>query len=228
MVAEKIQQLFAQFPEVRYGYADLSYSPFFPEYASALVFAVPHEVPLTTDAYTEEAFEKNLLSARLKSDAIMNGIEAALREHHIRYHIPPMPQQNEKDLTAVFSFKYAAVKAGLGWIGKNDVLITGEYGPRIRLSAVLIDFPFEPAVPVAESRCGACRRCVDACPCGALKGVNWDINVFRSDLIDYHLCNQHRSTYIESLGRKHACGLCMVACPFGSRNIQPNVKTRNA
>lgn len=220
MVAEKIQQTFAQFPEVRYGFADISYSPFFPEYRSALIFAVPHEDPLSLENYSEEGFDRNLLNARKKSEAISGRIENVFKEHGIHYHVPPMPQQNEEDLLAVFSFKYAAVRAGLGWIGKSDVLITREYGPRIRLCALLADFPFEPGIPITESGCGACRRCVDACPHNALKGVNWDIHVLRSDLINYHLCNQQRSAYIEALGRKHACGICMAACPFGSQKRQ--------
>lgn len=217
MAAEKIRRIFAQFPEIRYGFADISYSPFYPEYKSALVFAVPHEDPITLDNYTEERFEKNILNARKVLESVLIRVEDALGEHRIHAFIPPMPQQNEKDLLAVFSFKFAAVQAGLGWIGKSGVLITGEYGPRIRLGAVLVDFPFEPGVPITESRCGACRKCVDACPHGALKGVNWNIDTLRSNLIDYHLCNQRRSASIRTLGRKHACGLCMAACPFGTR-----------
>ena len=38
------------------------------------------------------------------------------------------------------------------------------------------------------------------------------------EIIDYHLCNQKRSTYIKSHGRKNACGLCMVVCPFGAKD----------
>lgn len=218
VIADKIQQIFAKVPEIKYGYADIYYSSFSEEYMSALVFAVPYEEQLTLDRYTEEAFEKSIVGARKKLEVVLKDIEAVLEEEHIKYYIPPMAQQNEEDLLAVFSFKYAAVNAGLGWIGKNDVLITEEYGPRVRLAAVLIDFSFEAGRKITESRCGACNRCVDICPHKALKGVNWDINALRSDLIDYYLCNQKRSAYIETHGRKSACGLCMVVCPFGMKN----------
>ena len=215
MVAKKIQQIFDKVPEVKYGYTDISYSSFSAEYRSALVFAVPYEEQLNLDSYTEERFENSILNARNKLEIILKDIEIVLKEECIKYYIPPVAQQNEEDLLAVFSFKYAAVNAGLGWIGKNDVLITEKYGPRVRLSAVLVDYPFETGRKITESRCASCNRCVDICPHKALKGLNWDINALRNNLIDYHLCNQKRSAYIEKHGRKNACGLCMVVCPFG-------------
>lgn len=215
MVAKKIQQIFDKVPEVKYGYTDISYSSFSEEYRSALVFAVPYEEQLNLDSYTEERFENSILNARNKLEIILKDIEIVLKEECIKYYIPPVAQQNEEDLLAVFSFKYAAVNAGLGWIGKNDVLITEKYGPRVSLSAVLVDYPFETGRKITESRCASCNRCVDICPHKALKGLNWDINALRNNLIDYHLCNQKRSAYIEKHGRKNACGLCMVVCPFG-------------
>lgn len=215
MIAKRIQQIFAKVPEVEYGYTDITYSSFSEEYKSALVFAVPYEEQLNLGNYTEKGFENSILKARNKLEIILKDIEIVLREECIKYYIPPVAQQNEEDLLAVFSFKYAAVNAGLGWIGKNDVLITEKYGPRVRLAAVLVDYPFETGRKITESKCGSCNRCVDICPHKALKGLNWDINALRNDLIDYHLCNQKRSLYIEKHGRKNACGLCMVVCPFG-------------
>lgn len=215
MISERIQQIIASVPGVKYGYADISYSSFSAEFQSALVLAIPYDKQLSIDNYTEETFDKSILNAKYKLEQILNDIEFALVEEGISYYIPPVAQQNEEELLALFSFKYAAVNAGLGWIGKNDVLITEEYGPRARLSAVLIDYPFEYGNKITESRCGSCTKCVDICPHKALAGANWNIHTHRSDLIDYHLCNQKRSEYIKSHGRKHACGLCMVVCPFG-------------
>lgn len=215
MISKRIQQTFSKIPDVKYGYADISYSLFSTEYKAALVIAVPYEKQLGLKNYTEETFDNSILNTKIRLELLLNDIESVLKEGCIKYYIPPVAQQNEEDLLAVFSFKYAAVNAGLGWIGKNDVLITEEYGPRVRLSAVLIDYPFKTGTKITESRCGTCNKCVDICPHKALKGVNWDINTQRSEIIDYHLCNQKRSSYIEKLGRKSACGLCMVVCPWG-------------
>lgn len=215
MIEEKIERVFDEVPEVLYGYTKISYSSFSQEYMSALVFAVPYEEQLNLNSYTEERFDKSITDARIILESVLKNLEAVLNEDGIKYYIPPVAQQNEEDLSAEFSFKYAAVNAGLGWIGKNDVLITPKYGPRVRLSAVLIDYPFNYGIKITESRCGSCNRCVDICPHKALNGLNWDINALRNDIIDYHLCNQKRSAFIEKHGRKNACGLCMVVCPFG-------------
>ena len=217
MISKRIQQIFTKVPEIKYGYTEISYSSFSEEYQSALVFAVPYEQQLRLEDYTEEAFDSSILNAKYKLEQILKDIEFALIEEGISYYIPPVAQQNEEELKALFSFKYAAVNAGLGWIGKNDVLITEEYGPRVRLSAVLIDYPFEYGNKITESQCGSCTKCVDICPYKALTGAKWDIHTLRSDLIDYHLCNQKRSAYIKSHGRKNACGLCMVVCPYGTK-----------
>lgn len=165
MTAEKIQQIFASAPEVIYGYTDISYSTFSKDYKSALVFAVPYDRRFTLDNYTETGFEESILNAKTKLEEILKNIECALREENIKYYIPPVAQQSEEELVAVFSFKYAAVNAGLGWIGKNDVLITEKYGPRVRLSAVLIDYPFQYGKKITESKY-SCGLCMVICPFG--------------------------------------------------------------
>jgi len=60
--------------------------------------------------------------------------------------------------TAVFQHKTAATRAGLGWIGKNGLLITPEFGPRVRLGTVLTDMELPYGKPVEESRCGECME----------------------------------------------------------------------
>ena len=215
MIAQKIQQIFHKVPDVIYGYTDISYSSYSKSYKRALVFAVPYEEQLTLDNYTEERFEKSIINAKSKLENILDKIENILKEDNVKYYVPPVAQENEEDLLAEFSFKYAAVNAGLGWIGKNDVLITEKYGPRVRLSVVLINYPFETGTRITESRCASCNKCVDICPYNAIKGKNWNMKLLRDELIDYHLCNKQRSKYIESHGRKNACGLCMIVCPYG-------------
>lgn len=216
MVEENIRNLFLEYPEVIYGFTDIAYSAYAGTCKSALVFAVPHGEQLTLETYSEEKFEKGLQDAKKTVEKILTQLKTVLDEQEIKYHIPPLAQNNETDLTAPFSFKFAAVNAGLGWIGKNDVVITEKYGPRVRLSAVLINEQFACGDRILNSHCPeSCRKCVDACPYKALHDVQWNIRSLRSEIIDYRLCNEKRSLYIKAHGRKNACGLCMAACPFG-------------
>ena len=219
MILEKeIQNVFSKHPEIIYGFTDISYSLYADSFASALVFAVPYGEQLTPDTYTEERFEQGIQSARTRLESIVAHIELILRKHQVKYWIPPVAQENETELKALFSFKTAAAHAGIGWFGKNDVIITERYGPRVRLSAILIDEIFEYGQPITAGRCPEdCTKCIDICPCKALKNQQWSVYLDRSEIIDYRKCNRMRSAFIPKLGRKNACGLCLVACPFGKQ-----------
>ena len=217
MVENNIRSIFLEYPEVIYGFANTAYSEFTSTYKSALVFAVPYGEQLTIKTYSEEKFENGIQAAKKVLEKILAQLQKMLDEYNVKYYIPPVSQNNEVDLIAPFSFKFAAVNAGLGWIGKNDVVITEKYGPRVRLSVILINEQFDYGDKILKSNCPEnCNKCVDACPYNALHGVQWDINSLRSDIIDYRLCNEKRSLFIKTHGRKNACGLCMVACPFGT------------
>lgn len=217
MIEEIIRKRFTEYPNVIYGFTGVSYCPYISQYQSAIVMAVPYGEQLTLQTYTEERFERGIQEARKVIEEILAQLEEILNRYGVKYHIPPTAQNNEEDLLAPFSFKYAAVNAGLGWIGKNDVLITERYGPRVRLSAVLIDAPFAYGRKIEKSGCpDSCRKCVDSCPYHALYGRQWEINSKRSDIINYQLCNQKRSLFLKKLGRKNACGLCMAVCPVGT------------
>lgn len=216
MVERSIRSLFSEYPEVLYGFTDIAYSPYAGEYKSALVFAVPYGEQLTIQTYTEKRFERGIQAAKKKLEEILAQLEAILQKNEVSYFIPPVAQRNEVDLEAPFSFKFAAVNAGLGWIGKNDVVITKEYGPRVRLSAVLIDAQFPYGQKIVKSNCPEnCQKCVDICPHKALHNVRWNIDSLRSEIIDYPLCNEKRSLFLAKHGRKNACGLCLAVCPFG-------------
>lgn len=216
MLEEKLRRIFLNYPKVISGFTDIAYGTYADSYQSAFVFAVPYGEQFTLETYSEVKFEKGIQDARITVEKLLAQVKKVLDESGVAYEIPPAAQNNETDLAAPFSFKFAAVNAGLGWIGKNDVVITREYGPRVRLSAVLIDEKFAYGSKILESHCPEdCRKCVDACPHQALHNVQWNSHSLRNDIIDYKLCNEKRSLFIQTSGRKSACGLCMAACPFG-------------
>ena len=80
MVEEVIRDLFAKYPEVLYGFADISYSTYADCYRSALVYAVPYGEQLTLEDYTEERFENGIKSAKVKLEEIMAQIEDILKQ----------------------------------------------------------------------------------------------------------------------------------------------------
>ncbi len=216
MLESELRTIFAKHPEILCGFTDIPYSEYAAEYRSALVLAVPYGEQLTADDYSEERFENGIRSARIRLEAVVEQVEAVLRGHGVPYWVPPVAQRNETELRAPFSFKTAAARAGIGWFGKNDVIITRRYGPRVRLSAILINAVFAYGQPKLRSECPEdCTLCVDICPCKALKNRLWTPETPREEIIDYHRCNRMRSAFIPKLGRKSACGLCLAVCPFG-------------
>jgi epoxyqueuosine reductase QueG len=124
----------------------------------------------------------------------------------------PVYSQSEKNLIAngcydagthstVLPHKTIAGLAGLGWIGKNNLLVTPEYGSAISICTLLTTAPL-PAVlhPAGNPKCGACTICKDICPTGAIKGKNWDRNSPRDERIDVYTCT--------------TCLKCLAHCPW--------------
>jgi len=133
------------------------------------------------------------------------------------YRFFPIPSSqviDRKRHAGHVSHKMLATGAGLGWIGKSALLVTPDVGPRIRFVSILTDAPLPVGVPIEESQCEDCQVCVEACPVGAIKGVNWSINVNRSMLLDANRCAAFTRKNNEKYGA-HVCGVCVRACPKG-------------
>ncbi|MFX1317851.1 MAG: 4Fe-4S double cluster binding domain-containing protein [Promethearchaeota archaeon] len=133
------------------------------------------------------------------------------------YRAFPIPTSQTVDLKrhkAHLSHKMVATRAGLGWIGKNALLITPEYGPRIRLTTVLTDAPLQPGNPITESLCEKCQLCTEACPVGAIRGELWIVKSERADLLDVNRCAVKIDQGKTELGAP-VCGVCVRACPKG-------------
>lgn len=126
----------------------------------------------------------------------------------------------EKWLGAI-SHKAIARMAGLGWQGKSLLLITPEFGPRVRLATVLTDAQVVADSPITNC-CGECTACRDACPAGAIKGVRTDSHYRnRDEALCFSKCVD--KLYIEfakipDVGNG-TCGICIKACPFSNQSI---------
>ncbi|MDU1891785.1 MAG: epoxyqueuosine reductase [Dysgonomonas sp.] len=85
--------------------------------------------------------------------------------------------------------KTIAIMAGLGWIGKNNLLVTPEYGSALCLGTVLSNAPFVcQGVSAVASQCLHCSVCTDICNVLALKGKIWEKGVTREEIIDVFEC----------------------------------------
>ncbi len=203
------------------GFGDVSVvkSELTNKFPTAIGLAVKFDDAIVDNIHNDEpAFHKHQLEVRAFMEQLVNIASGLLHEWGYGYEIAPSKVINSNEELSQFQgfpYKTAATCAGLGWIGKSDLLITPEYGPRVRLAAILTDAPFKTAEPITEGRCGNCRLCVDACPNQAIKGAAWHRGVEREALLDPYVCNQKRLDYIPAIGRKYACGHCVQACPVG-------------
>lgn len=117
---------------------------------------------------------------------------------------------------ASLSHKLAARLAGLGWIGKNCLLITPQYGPRVRFNTILTDAPLEENRRIMESKCGGCTKCRDICPAGAIIGRAFAQDEPRELRMDVQKCDAYYKSMGEA-GRLKVCGMCLYVCPHGKK-----------
>jgi epoxyqueuosine reductase len=125
-----------------------------------------------------------------------------------------MVKAEGKPLTAVFSHKLGAHLAGLGWIGKNCMLITPSHGPRVRWASILTDAPLVATGSSMHQRCGGCMECVNICTAQAYTGRNFVESEPREMRFDAAKCNEYLNA-LEAAGKPRVCGLCLYVCPYG-------------
>lgn len=121
-------------------------------------------------------------------------------------------------LRMAFSHKMAATRAGIGWIGKTDLLVTKKYGPRVRLASVLLKERItEPNTPIEESLCGGCEVCIISCPAATATGELWNIQTDRDKFYNAFKCMEKcRELSLNNLNEYISlCGICVSVCPRG-------------
>ena len=109
--------------------------------------------------------------------------------------------QNQK---GHISHKHIGVAAGVGWIGRNNLLVHPRFGARVRYTTVLVDMDLAADEPL-DRACGECAACVAICPASAIKEEPGDF--------DHRGCFAMLQQFKNkrNLGH-HLCGLCVKAC----------------
>lgn len=184
-----------------------------PEARSAIVLAMnygPESDPLDNLAkptvgnisvYARHRDYHDVLKGRLKEVA---GLVARDTRADVKVFVDTAPLM-EKPLAAL---------AGVGWQGKHTNLVSRQFGSWLFLGVILSAAELAPDEPVAD-HCGACRRCLDACPTGALPAP-YEIDARRC--ISY-LTIEHAGPIPEELrpligNRIYGCDDCLAVCPW--------------
>jgi len=149
-----------------------------------------------------------------------------LKKKGYRYLCIPPDSDRIKDtfvskLYPLFTHKIAATSAGIGWIGRNGLLINPVYGPRISLATVLTNAPLNVGTPIEFSQCGDCRMCLEFCPSKAITGKDWSRKEPFVELVNLDNCSSYKKNS-KSINGKPNCGLCISICPYGRRNLKDN------
>lgn len=117
--------------------------------------------------------------------------------------------------TAPLAEKQLAVEAGLGWIGRQSLLVTPRLGTYVLLGELLLseetdayDTPFE------GSRCGRCRNCIESCRSGAIVAPKV---IDTSRCIACHTIEQQPDTEIDLDGWIFGCDRCQSCCPYNQK-----------
>ncbi len=105
---------------------------------------------------------------------------------------------------AHLSHKHVGRAAGLGWFGRNNLLVNPELGSRFRLVTVLTDMPLEPDRPL-DRGCGSCHACAAACPARAIKDTR--------ESFDHLACYETLKDFRKKgYTTQFICGICVRDC----------------
>lgn len=151
-----------------------------------------------------------VLGTRLK--ALSRGLEDQIPDCRTRWYVDTGPVAE----------KPWAMQAGLGWIGKNSLLLTREYGSWIFLGVLLTSLDLPPDPPHTP-HCGTCSRCIEACPTDAICTAH---QVDANRCIAYHTLENHAPELPDAISDQlqnwvAGCDICQDVCPWNQRFAQP-------
>ncbi|MEM2211424.1 MAG: hypothetical protein QXK35_06465 [Nitrososphaerales archaeon] len=187
-------------------------------FAKRMLYSPIEGLPHTRLEYTNQFFVVNAILNTI-AYKICNFLES---KGFKAIPIPPAYPRFEDKLFGVFSHRHAAVEAGLGEIALSNLLVTPQYGPRVRLTSIITDAPLEPNSRFENELCKNYRKicnlaCVRMCPVNAISD---------SGVLNKFLCLHNQEKILNSSDPRGVvgprdfelrCGVCIAVCPIGRR-----------
>lgn len=176
--------------------------------ALSLALPLQRAVLATLEGRPNQLYEHHYRQTNFALDRL--ALELARQANKLGGQALPIPASQIVDWPnqrAHLSHKRIAVAAGLGWLGRNNLLVVPGYGAAVRLVTVLTNLELEPT-PALHRDCGPCRACIDACPARAVGETAAD---FRHLDCFAQLKEFQRQRYVS----QYICGLCVQVC-FGA------------
>ena len=195
-----------------------------PDLLQPFIRAVSLAVKLPTAVFEQMVDRPTPLYAQVYVNANLLLDQIALRlcgwlERHgaSAFPIPASQALDMEDFTAHLSAKAVANAAGIGWQGKSLLIVTPQFGPRVRLVTVLTDLPLVADEPM-KNRCGSCTNCADACVAQAIRNASTAFRFdSRDEALDFRRCAVKLVDEFRKLPLvdKPICGICIKVCPWG-------------
>ncbi len=187
----------------------------FPELKSVIAVLKPYP---PHPVGTEELRYARYLNGPDYHDTLKDSLEAAFQSLRKQGHLPEgFRYKICVDTSAVLERTWAML-CGLGWIGKNTLLIHPALGSYVFIGVVFTNQEFGESPKILKDYCGNCSRCLSACPTGALQSHELD----SKKCISY-LTLEKRGEWSEQIptaGFVAGCDLCQEACPYNLKIVK--------
>ena len=194
---------------------------------AAVAVPLPKTVIMDLQTAPTKEYEACYRALNQKLDTIVMAGEEFLRDKGFEAYAQTTDRVKVgQGRVSLLPHKTVAARAGLGWIGKNCLLVTAEYGPAVRISSLLTNAPLICDEPITHSRCGDCGFCVKACPAQALTGALWEAGMPRDEIVDVEKCYKKQIEIMVEHTRikKDLCGKCFAVCAYTQRYLHSEPK----